>query len=65
MKKAAKFASSMAITGFPDFESKLDSINRDCVTFTDALKNNENFTNKNRYSKVFHLVYYLSTQMGN
>lgn len=36
MKKAVKFASSMDITGLGGFESKLDSINRNCLNFTDA-----------------------------
>ena len=42
----------MAITRFTDFESKPDSINRDCVSFTDALNSNENFRNK----KQTHLI---------
>ena len=44
MRKAAKFASPVAITGFADFECMLDSFNRDCENFTDALSGNKGFT---------------------
>ena len=56
MKNAAKFASPMAIIGFADFESKLDSINNDCGNLTDELDSNKSFTNKNRCIKCFRLV---------
>ena len=46
MKKSAKFSSPISITGFADFEFKLDSINHDCVNFTKALDSNRSFTNK-------------------
>ena len=46
----------MAITGFADFESKLDSVNRESGNFTDALASNKTFTNKNKYIKLFHSV---------
>ena len=46
MRKAAKCASLIAITGLADFESKLDSINHDCVNFTERLDGNKYSTNK-------------------
>ena len=59
MKKAAKFASPIAITGFADFESKLDSINHDCVNFTEALDSNKSFTNKKQIHQIvsFSLIF--------
>ena len=44
MKKTAKFASSMAVTVFEDFESKLDFVHHDYVNFTDALDDNKIIT---------------------
>ena len=58
-KKAAKFASPIAITGFADFESKLDSVNRESGNFTDALASNKTFTNKKQIHQIvsFSLVF--------
>ena len=58
-KKAAKFASPIAITGFADFESKLDFVNRESGNFTDALGSNKTFANKKRMHQIvsFSLVF--------
>ena len=49
----------MAITGFADFESKLDSFNRESGNFTDALASNKTFTNKKQIHQIvsFSLVF--------
>ena len=59
MKKAAKFASPMAITGFADFECKLDSVKHESGNFTDALASNKTFTNKKQMHQIvsFSLVF--------
>ena len=44
-KKAAKFASLLAITGFADFESKLDCINNANDKFKEVIKNKKKFYN--------------------
>ena len=46
----------MAITGFADFESKLDSVNRESGNFTDALASNKPLQTKNKHIKLFHSV---------
>ena len=55
MKKTAKFASPIAIIEFAGFESKLDSINHDCVNFTEALDSNKSFTNRNQIHQIISL----------
>ena len=49
----------MAITGFADFESKLDSVNRESGNFTDALASNKTFANKKQIHQIvsFSLVF--------
>ena len=42
----------MAITGVADFESNPDSINHDCVNFTQALHSNSSSTNKIRIHQI-------------
>ena len=44
-KKAAKFASPLAITGFADFESKFDCINNANDNFKEVVKNKKKFYN--------------------
>ena len=58
-EKAAKFASLIAITGFADFESKLDSVNRESGSFTDTLVGNKTFANKKQTHQIvsFSLVF--------
>ena len=53
MKKAAKFASKMPITGFVYFQPTLGSIKHDFRNFTDALASNKSFINKNQCIKLF------------
>ena len=48
----------MVVTGFADFESKLDSVNCESGNFTDALASNNTFTNKKMHKIVsFSLVF--------
>ena len=53
MKKATKFASLMDKTGFADFESKLDSVNRENGNFTDALASIKTFTSRKQIHEIF------------
>ena len=56
MKKVAKFAFPMAISGFVDFESNLDYVNHYCVNFIDALHSNKCFTKKVHQIVSFSLI---------
>ena len=61
-KKAAKFASPLAITGFADFESKFDCINNANDKFKDVIKTKKSFTiRKDVHSIVSFNIIFIDT----